>query len=58
MKYINAKKLHNGDEIIIKETGETVIVIDADIRENEKQVIVYAQTSHLGYTGLRHSDIK
>lgn len=29
MNYTNAKKLHNGDEVIVKETDEIVTVIQA-----------------------------
>lgn len=29
MTYANAKKLHNGDEVTVKETGEVLMVIQA-----------------------------
>ena len=29
MNYRNARKLHNGDEVILKETGEVLTVISA-----------------------------
>ena len=40
MKYRNAKKLHNGDEIVIKETKEITKVINTEVFK--KDIFVHA----------------
>lgn len=55
MLYKNAKKLHNNDEITLKQTGETTNVISTKILE--KNVFVYAMT-HNGYSKLNHKEFK
>ena len=40
MKYLNAKKLHNGDEIISKKTGVSLYVINIEIDEERKNVFI------------------
>ncbi|MDF2880208.1 MAG: hypothetical protein K0R54_765 [Clostridiaceae bacterium] len=55
MDYKNAKKLHNNDEIIVKETGEVTKVITTETYD--KDVYVYAVTNDNGYTKLHHKEI-
>lgn len=55
MVYDFAKKLHNGDEIKVKETGEITQVINTEIFE--KDVFVYAMTQN-GYSKLHHKEIE
>lgn len=52
MTYKNARKLHNEDEIIVKETGESLYVISTEI--NEKNVIIFCNNGEYYY----HKDIK
>lgn len=40
MTFENAKKLHNEDQITIKETNEVVVVLQAYPSENGKHIIV------------------
>ncbi len=56
MKYIHAKKLHNGDEIILKETNELCVVQNTEV--HEKKVIIWAMTPKYGFCGLQHTDYK
>lgn len=35
MLYRNAKKLHNGDEVIIKSSGYSQYVVDIEIQEKD-----------------------
>lgn len=54
MTYATAKKLHRGDEVTIKETGRTLIVLDTTVRLGRKEVIVLCED---GYE-YRHTEIK
>lgn len=52
LKY--AKKLHNGDQITVKETKEVTDVQNTECQE--KDVWVFAMTSE-GYSRLHHTEI-
>ena len=54
MTFNNAKKLHNDDEVTIKETGERLYVLDAYISENGKHVIIECDDGNTYY----HDEIK
>lgn len=55
MTFNNAKKLHNEDEVTIKETGEHVYVLDVYVNpDNPKQVLIGCDDGNT-YT---HNDIK
>ena len=41
MKYMDAKKLHNGDEVVSKETGASLYVVEIVVDEVSKDVFVY-----------------
>ena len=55
MIYEFATKLHNGNEIKVKETGEITQVINTEIYE--KDVFVCAMTQN-GYSKLHHKEIE
>lgn len=59
MKFAQARQLHNGDEITIKETGEIVQVITAytDYVGDKLEVFVEVYSGELGYTKLSHREI-
>lgn len=54
MKYKDAKKLHNHDQITVKITKEVTEVISIEI--HEKNVYVNAMTDQ-GYSTLNHKEI-
>lgn len=55
MTFNEAKKLHNEDEVILKETGEIVIVLDAYISPvNHKRVVIECDGGNTYY----HDEIK
>lgn len=44
-----AKKLHNEDEVIIKETGKSVYVLDAYVSEDGKHIIIECDDGNTYY---------
>lgn len=40
MRYVEAKRLHNGDEVTVKETGAVLCVISKIVRLGRKEVEV------------------
>lgn len=54
MKYINAKKLHNGDEIIIKKTNEILSVVSVEHYIYTKDVYVLCNDGNK----YHHKEIK
>ena len=55
MKYVDARKLHNEDEVTVKETGEVLTVIDAyQPDENVKVILVECDDGNT----YHHRDIK
>lgn len=50
-----AKQLHNGDQVTIKETKETVEVISTEVKDD--LIVVYAMTEN-GYSTLTHKEIR
>lgn len=52
MKYSEAKKLHNEDEVTIKETGVVLTVINTDIRD--KYILIECDDGNT----YHHRDIK
>lgn len=58
MKLRDAKKLHNGDQVTIEDTGETVEIMDAyQHPDNPHFVLVDAMTSE-GFKTLTHLEIQ
>lgn len=53
MNYNDAKKLHKGDEIILKNNKEIVEVIEVEVYE--KDVFVNA-TTMAGYSRIHHTE--
>lgn len=56
MTFRQAKKLHNEDEVMVKETGEIVTVINAYVED--KNVMIECCTYDRGYCTLTHKEIK
>ena len=56
MKIAQAKKLHNGDEVILKRTGEVLTVLRT-YQERTGEVTVEAITETNGYMTLSRRDI-
>lgn len=46
MKYRDAKNLHNGDQVIRKEDGVPLIVIDIQVYGQYKKVIINCTDEH------------
>lgn len=55
MLYKFAKQLHNGDEVIIKETGEITKVINTEVQP--KTVLVACMSSEYGYHEFTHKEL-
>ena len=49
MTFTNAKKLHNEDEVIVKETGEVVTVLQAYPSEKGKHIILECDDGNIYY---------
>lgn len=49
MTFVNAKKLHNEDEVIVKRTSEVLTVLQAYLSANEKNVIVKCNDGNTYY---------
>lgn len=49
MTFANAKKLHNEDEVTIKETNEIVTVLQAYLSENGKYVMLECDDGNTYY---------
>lgn len=60
MRYRDAKKLHNGDQVILKRTdvNEEEVCIVQNIEVSDKIVIIWAMTSKYGFCGLPHSEYR
>lgn len=58
MRLAEAKTLHNGDEVLLKETGEVCKVISAYMSEDAKAVLIECCTNADGFTTLTHRDVK
>lgn len=54
MRYVDAKRLHNGDEVTVKETGTVQRVISKIVRLGRKEVEVLLED---GYEYL-HTEIR
>lgn len=54
MRYANARRLHNGDEVTIKDTGEVVRVIEIEDIPSLRGVHVFVESPLLGYIKLYH----
>lgn len=54
MTYIQAKKLHNEDEVISKKTGKSLYVLCVEVYEETKNVFVYCDDGH----SYHHTEIK
>jgi len=54
MKYVNAKRLHNEDEVISKETGDSLYVVSTEVDEEHKKVIILCDDGNY----YHHRDIK
>lgn len=54
MKYTDAKKLHNEDEVISKETGRQLYVIKTVVDEVSKDVFVYCDDGQM----YHHTKVK
>ena len=60
MTFKEAKKLHNGDEVVIKATNEIVEVISAytDVVADKIKVFVDVCSSDCGFTTLSHEETR
>ena len=60
MNLRSAKKLHNGDEVTIKETGEIVTVISAytEFAFGQEMAFVDVCSRDRGFVTLSHREIK
>jgi hypothetical protein len=61
MRYQYAKRLHNGDEVRIKSTGEICTVISTQEftdAAGKPAVQIYTVTRENGYCGLHHQEIQ
>ena len=60
MTFKKARQLHNGDEVIVKETGEIATVISAytNYVGNKPKVFVETRLMDYGYTTLSHTEIR
>jgi len=56
MRYREALKLHNNDEVTLKSNHKVVRVISVEEVPEYKSVIVYAVTEQ-GFSGLLHNEI-
>ena len=59
MKYTQAKKLHNGDEVIAKDTGESIKVLSVCTPATPKPVVfIEGLGSISGHGGWFHTEVK
>ena len=60
MTFNQAKKLHNGDEVTIKETGEVVTVLSAYVENPNNKQVVFIDTcsKDYGFRILSHTEVK
>lgn len=49
MTFNNAKRLHNEDEVTIKETGEVVTILRAYPSENGKYMVIECDDGNMYY---------
>lgn len=54
MRYVDAKRLHSGDEVTVKETGAVLRVISKTVRLGRKEVEILLED---GYEYL-HTEIR
>lgn len=54
MTFRNAKKLHNEDEVTVKETNTVVTVLDAYVDESGKHVLIECDDGNTYY----HDEIR
>ena len=54
MRYVDAKRLHSGDEVTVKETGAVLCVVGKTVRLGRKEVEVLLEN---GYEHL-HTEIR
>lgn len=57
MKYRDAKKLHNGDEVQLKSTGE-VLTVSATTELANKVILISAMTSEGWIPSIPHTAVK
>lgn len=66
MKFVDAKKLHNGDKVRVKETGEVVSVLNivvkeyfsVDMQNPKKYIEIETISSYGNYEIFRHIEIE
>lgn len=62
MKLADAKKLHNGDEVIHKVTGESIQVLSTSFINGNKQtrslIMIEGIGTEQGYRTWFHDDVK
>lgn len=60
MKYADAKKLHNGDEVIAKDTGESIRVLKVFLPKNtpKQLIIIEGQGDKEGHGEWIHTEVK
>ncbi len=59
MTFRDAKKLHSGDQVTLKSTGETGEVLSAELNEESRIVLVEALFHESGYMkGVPHWDVR
>ncbi len=52
MRYRNAKKLHNEDEVILKRTGRSLYVIEIEV--HEKDALIHCDDGNVHH----HTEVK
>jgi len=58
MRYGNARNLHKGDEVLLKDTGEIVTVNEVEDLPLLKSAWVYVESPSMGYIKVSHKWIK
>ena len=58
MTFRQAKKLHNEDEVTIKETGEVVTAISKYVEDGRNVVLIETCSRDRGFIILEHTDVK
>lgn len=61
MRFQDAKKLHNEDEVIDKKTGESIKVLSIEVHSNPNgwsYVVIQGIGDCQGYSAWYHDDVK
>ena len=58
MRMRDAKKLHNGDEVVSKETGESIRVLRSKFLPGPGMVIIEGVGAKTGYREWIHTEVR